>query len=169
MRKLLRWVADRRPARLITGDNGRPYLARYHLFSGFGVTCYLHRFVASDPDRGLHSHPWPWACSVKLSGWYLEERLSPHPDESNLLRAAPRVHWLAGTSFHRVVLPLGATECWTLFIHSRERATWWGFLTRRGDKFDYTPYRYPENSPNIDGWWKLAPKGAYFREQGLID
>ncbi|MEJ2214959.1 MAG: hypothetical protein P8Y20_13150, partial [Gammaproteobacteria bacterium] len=57
--------------RIINGNHGEPYLERYHLFrlpGGGGV--YIHRFIDSDPDRGLHDHPWKAAVSLILSGSY---------------------------------------------------------------------------------------------------
>ena len=53
--KLLRAISDRLPCRIIS-DNDQPYLERYYIATLFGVRLYLHRFVGSDPDRGLHDH-----------------------------------------------------------------------------------------------------------------
>ena len=73
------------PCRIIADANG-PYLERYYLATVFGIRFYIHRFVASDPGRGLHDHPWPWAGSVVLSGFYFE-----------MTRAGVRtVRWLNG-------------------------------------------------------------------------
>ena len=73
MRMLLMWITSFLPARVIS-DNGHPYLERYYVCTLLGVRIYLHRFVGSDPDRGVHDHPWAWARSIVLAGWYLEER-----------------------------------------------------------------------------------------------
>jgi hypothetical protein len=170
---LYRWTGNL-PLHIIS-DNGRPYLERYFLFKRFGVTGYVHRFVASDPDRGLHSHPWPWAVSIKLSGWYFEERPTDHPDRIPALRIPGRVSVLAGSSFHRVVLPWTTiqphllagrpynAECWTLFIHRSKRSQWWGFLSRQPRDEDgvytYRPYRYPDGASTHGDWWKSVPKG----------
>ncbi|WP_244260428.1 hypothetical protein [Burkholderia gladioli] len=58
MRRVLYAISSRLPCRIIA-DGNKPYLERYYLATVFGVRFYLHRFVASDPDRGLHDHPWP--------------------------------------------------------------------------------------------------------------
>ena len=63
-----------RPLRIIA-DGQTPYLERYYLTSGLGCRFYLHRFVASDPQRGWHDHPWTPAVSVVLWGEYGEERI----------------------------------------------------------------------------------------------
>ena len=172
-RLLYRWTGNL-PLHIIS-DNGRPYLERYFLFERSGVTAYVHRFVASDPDRGLHSHPWPWAVSIKLLGWYFEERPTDHPDQTPALRIPGRISFLSGSSFHRVVLPWSTdrphlaalrpynAECWTLFIHRSKRSQWWGFLSRQPRDEDgayvYRPYRYPEGAANNGDWWKSVPKG----------
>ena len=63
--------------RVIRGENNQPYLERYHLLHlPFGIHIYLHRFVASDPGRALHNHPWRTALSLVLCGGYEETRLA---------------------------------------------------------------------------------------------
>ena len=47
-------------------SDGLPVLERYHVFefSPRGPGICFHRFVSSDPDRGLHDHPWNYGkCS----------------------------------------------------------------------------------------------------------
>jgi hypothetical protein len=62
--------------RVINGPDRQPYLERYHLLRlPFGYRVYLHRFVASDPGRGLHNHPWRHALSLVLCGSYRETRM----------------------------------------------------------------------------------------------
>ena len=92
MVKFLYWLTARLPCRIINGPNGEPYLERYFLFSLFslfGWTAYIHRFVDNDPNRGLHDHPWAWSCSLVLAGGYHELRatdLSPHSTPAIRLR-----------------------------------------------------------------------------------
>lgn len=147
MRRFLYWLTDRLPCRIID-EAGKPYLERYYLGSLGSTRVYLHRFVGSDPDRGLHSHPWSWALSILLSGWYFEERFSG--TERPVLRRVRWFNFLMGESFHRVVMPyhwqlsdaecpmnirptareaMAVEECWTLFIHKHvESGRRWGFL-----------------------------------------
>ena len=79
--RLCEFVSDYCPVRIIN-DNG-PYLERYYLFSFLGYTFYLHKFVNSDPDRGLHDHPWYKSFSIVLSGSYIEKKLKK--ENNNLL------------------------------------------------------------------------------------
>ncbi|MFL9912065.1 hypothetical protein [Paraburkholderia sp. RL17-337-BIB-A] len=152
MRGFLFWLSGRLPCKIIH-DNGQLYLERYYLFTVFGTRFYLHRFMASDPDCGLHSHPWRWALSIILAGWYWE--INSYGTE--------RVRWfnfLVGDSFHHVVLPLdrGVNSVWTLFIHRAERAKSWGFLRDKGQiGMMYVPHK---PGPD-DAWWIGAPRGRY--------
>jgi hypothetical protein len=178
MKYLLYWLSGLLPCRIIS-DNGLPYLERYYICTILGVRFYLHRFVGSDPARGLHDHPWAWARSLILSGWYFEET-----------RAGTRtVRWynkLTGDTFHRVVLPkydvlvtrgtradaqLLITEfeqqdqpCWTLFFHSLAYVKPWGFLHNVNDGQvswkKWLPWNYPQDGRASSAeWWKSAPRG----------
>lgn len=151
-RRFLYWLTDRLPARAIDGHNGELYLERYFLFRFLGVTAYLHHFVASDPDRGLHDHPWGWSASLVLAGGYREIRR----EGSRFLRPG-RINVIRGHDFHRVILP-GGIDAWTLFIHGK-RTKGWGFL-REGK---YHPFTTGENDNPAHGWWKLMPNGRTLR------
>lgn len=182
MKRLLYRLTERLPCRIIW-DNGAPYLERYYVCSIGKTRVYLHRFVGSDPDRGLHSHPWSWAVSLVLSGWYFEERFSG--TETPILRRVRWLNILLGESFHRVVMPADRlvhafgympskyrnrpvpTECWTLFIHrAAEEGRRWGFLRPvrhigwSGDPLaEFIPYTYPNGATSSGQWWKDAPLG----------
>lgn len=167
MRKLLFWLTSHLPCRIIA-EEGSVYLERYYLFTLLGWRFYLHRFVGSDPDRGLHDHPWPRAFSIVLAGWYFEETRS----------GTRKVRWiniLTGDTFHRVVLPCGdylpdfscdEQPCWTLFFHRAKRTKGWGFLREQPGDFDayvgrlsiFTPYTYTRTDEMPD-WWIRVPKG----------
>ena len=163
MNKFLYWLAGRLPARIIS-DGSVPYLERYYLFTILGWRFYLHRFVGSDPDRGLHDHPWTRAFSLVLHGWYYEERRS----------GRRKVLWfnsLAGDTFHRVVLPCNyATEqewpCWTLFFHRAGSTKEWGFLNDcdGGKNKIFRHYLYTREGSQ-KGWWMKAPKGRDIARQ----
>lgn len=155
--KILYWFTGFLPVRYIN-DGQRRYLERYYLFTLLGWQFYIHRFVGSDPDRGLHDHPWPRAFSIILSGWYFEQTRSG-------TRKVTRFNHLTGDTFHRVVLPLcppesdqACQECWTLFFHRAVRAKEWGFL--RPLKLDsnaqvFVPYDYRHEGSQTE-WWKTA-------------
>jgi len=167
---LLQRITDRLPCRMIDGEQGEPYLERYYLASldriGLkGWHAYLHRFVDSDPDRGLHDHPWGYALSLVLTGGYDEHRFAKGcsaagQDRTLTRRLRPgRINRLRGEDYHRVVLR-GGRPAWTLFMHG-PRIKGWGFL-RNGD------YRAMANSASEfrhRDWWKEAPSGQAVRAQ----
>lgn len=160
MNRLLYWLAGRLPCRIIS-DNGTPYLERYYFGTLLGVRFYLHRFVGSDPNRGLHDHPWPWAGSVVLRGFYYEET-------RNGLRKVRWLNWLTGDTFHRVILhPEGwdkLTPCWTLFFHRAAYTKPWGFLRPlEGEKvLMWWPHNFPKDGQATSGeWWNEVPQGRF--------
>jgi hypothetical protein len=170
MKYLLFWLSGFLPCRIIN-EKDRPYLERYYLCTLFNVRYYLHRFVGSDPDRGVHDHPWPWAVSVVLAGWYWDERrgieqndiaraLAEFNGTTGLVRRRVRwFNWLTGDTFHRVVLPNilrrkwvdgryvknAAQPCWTLFFHSTVKSKAWGFLRpmEGHTSMFWVPHNYP--------------------------
>ncbi len=164
--RLLRRIARHLPARQICGPEGEPYLIRYFVarIPLLGIGIYLHRFVASDPDRGLHDHPWSWAFSYVLAGFYLERRLRASDMDSGAMtivdgfRRAGRFNFIRGDDFHRVLLPRNS-EAWTIFIHGR-RIKGWGFVRLAtdpdliGEFFEeYQPYVLDRQWPE-QRWWK---------------
>lgn len=163
IRTFLYWLTGKLPARAINGDDGEPYLERYFLFDFLGVKAYLHRFVASDPDRGLHDHPWRRSLSLVLTGGYCEvRRISKR--ESRWRSIKPwRLNYIRGSDFHRIVLDRGE-EAWTLFMHG-ERTKAWGFL-RNGI---YVPHTQDWEDYPSRQWWATAPTGRQMRAQPIID
>lgn len=159
MRHLLLRIARRLPLREITAD-GEPYLERYFVCRVFGWNVYLHRFLASDPDRGLHDHPWRLALSLILLGQYQELRR----DGLHLRLWLNVIH---GDTFHRVLVEDGA-EVWTLFAHG-SRVKRWGFW-RESDGQNITgigpsgPFAYKAvpsatwraHDSASEDWWKKA-------------
>lgn len=172
MKALLYWLTGFLPCRIIS-DGDRPYLERYYLCTLFNVRFYLHRFVDSDPGRGLHDHPWPWAASIVLSGWYYEETRTG----TSKVRW---FNWLTGDSFHRVVLPTERIRlllndqwegdwvavrqpCWTLFFHRAANVKPWGFLhpmDRSPNVVVWMPHNYPNDGASTSStWWNEVPIG----------
>jgi hypothetical protein len=175
MKKLLFWITNYLPCRIIN-DGNRPYLERYYVGTLFSWRFYLHRFVDSDPNNGLHCHPWSRAFSVILSGWYFEQTRA----------GTKKVRWfnaLNSDSFHRVILPNYSTSCtykkqpcWTLFFHRVGNIKDWGFLrpveevnnfqyakgAEQSGVMIYTPYTYAREGSQKN-WWLTAKKGKAFR------
>jgi len=165
LERLLLSITARLPCRFIDGEHGEPYLERYYLFGAFGWHAYLHRFVDSDPDRGLHDHPWGRALSLVLTGGYDEIRGIPGgPGETQTEAPAMartlgpgRVNLLRGADFHRVVLRQGR-PAWTLFVHG-PRIKGWGFVQNGV----YRPMARDAAELRHRDWWKAAPTGAQAR------
>lgn len=177
MAKFLYWITGFLPCRFI--DDGKTrYLERYYLFTAFGWRFYIHHFVASDPDRGLHDHPFAKAYSLILSGWYWEERRRKFGKDR--LRKVRWFNSLTGDTFHRVVLPARgpllialddnkaltcdreSIPCWTLFFHTAGDVKEWGFLRHMSDPYDvqiFTPYTYAREGKQAD-WWITAKTRA---------
>lgn len=173
--------SDRLPCKLIQREDGMPYLRRYYVTTFFDLRVYLHQFVGSDPGEALHSHPWRWALSIILFGWYGEERFRGDPGQPPLRRVVRRWNLLMGESFHRVVMPRdltaewpgvtaqesvnGPRECWSLFIHRDGAERRWGFMQEVSSKaFAFTPFTYPNGGKRSGEWWKTAPTGAEMKQ-----
>jgi hypothetical protein len=167
---LLHRVTDYLPCRMINGEQGEPYLERYYVASlGWiglkGWHAYLHRFVDSDPDRGLHDHPWGLAMSLVLTGGYDEVRFAAGSAKAGQGRTITRrirpgrINRLRGEDYHRVVLQ-GGRPAWTLFMHG-PRVKGWGFL-RNGD---YRAMARSADEFRHRDWWKQAPCGRAARAQ----
>jgi hypothetical protein len=164
----LQAVASRRPRRDISGDRGELYLRRYFILA-IGprgdpwLVAYLHHFIGSDPARGLHDHPWPWALTWVLAGGYVEETMSPTGRRRFKPRETGSMAAFGGDHLHRVLLAPGRSA-WTLFVHGPWRKPW-GFFTladrsktlnlqtqQRGVRLTVTYFEY--SSANSAGWWR---------------
>ena len=152
-RLLFRFSAYLR-CRVINGPDAQPYLERYHLLRlPLGYRVYLHRFVASDPGRGLHNHPWRHALSWLLCGSYQETRMLGALEGNALRRRwlrAGQLNYISGEVYHRINLAPG-DECWSLFLHAPKTRDW-GFIRRRG----YQDHNEVVTQASNPLWWKQA-------------
>lgn len=150
--------------RIINGADQSPYLERYHLLRlPFGYQVYLHRFVASDPGRGLHNHPWKSAFSLILSGQYEEIRMADTSNNNRLqsrYMRRGRFNLINGRVFHRINL-IDNQEVWTLFIHG-PKAKSWGFLQRRKQCYAFHDHSLLITQQSNPSWWKTAGKPLDF-------
>ncbi len=185
MRKFLYWLSGFLRVRFIRGkddDIDTNYLERYFVFSRLGITIYLHRFVGSDPDPGIHhNHPFAWSYTIGLAGWYEEERYTDlyvwsSPllmDPIILTGKRPRIvrscmkAWRVRSicnAVHRVNLVPGS-DCWTLFVHG----PWcrpWGFVEYDivADRYHFKTYPGSiDKDPDGDKWWLTAPRARNVR------
>ena len=162
----LYWLTGHLRCRIIQGESGDPYLERYHLFRlPGGGSVYIHRFVASDPDRGLHNHPWRWSLSLIMAGGYDELRLqraSGGPQVVKRWYGPGAVNRIGGDDYHRILLAQG-TETWSLFAHGG-KCKGWGFLRLlpSGETL-YRSHDAQEPDGSHDQWWKTYPKGHQVR------
>lgn len=160
MNQLLYKISAYCRCRIISGNDGQPYLERYHLFSlPFGIQCYLHRFIAGDPGKALHNHPWKAAASFILSGQYIETRLTKkQPDLSFKKRQikAGSINWINGDVYHRIDLE-PKQQVWSLFMHSKKQEQW-GFIEHQHQHFAYQDHNELVQNHNNAQWWKSADK-----------
>lgn len=144
--------------RIIHGPDQQPYLERYHLLRlPFGIHIYLHRFVASDPGRALHNHPWHSALSLVLCGQYDETRLGGGNQNNKLIKRnfhSGSLNYISGKIYHRINLPPGR-EAWTLFIHTASHRCW-GFLNTDDRQFSYSDHNLVVKADSNPSWWKTA-------------
>lgn len=115
---------------------------RYHIVEIMGFELVLHRFVASDPDRGFHDHPWLAGWSLILAGSYDELLVdaadSPVNERRRVRRQAITCNCINPRTFHRVLVEPGE-DAWTLFLMAPRTKTW-GFLAREGGhQYDKKP------------------------------
>lgn len=172
MHKLMYWLTGFLKVRVIEHE-GEPYLERYYAGTWFGTRYFIHRFMMSDPDRGLHDHPWLWAKSYILAGGY-DELVLKHRKVVTVERRAFEINKFDGYAFHRVTMPdhlKGKT--WTLFTHGpREKD--WGFLeyTEKDglvDQNEYQKANTPAERKENEHWWqrKDAKTGRQLRQNQL--
>jgi hypothetical protein len=163
MKRLLFWLSGHLPCRLINGGDGSrtkmaPYLERYFLATLLGCYVYVHRFVGSDPDVGLHDHPFMWSFSLILAGSYVEVTVRGFSENGFIIkthRFRPCMLNLIGPyKVHRVVADRG--EAWTLFVHG-PRVKSWGFLRPAGEYLKFT--KHPTLGDPNDPWWETTPRG----------
>ena len=155
---LFSFTANKRCRLIKIGD--KPYLERYLLGRVFGITFFLHRFLASDGDRFVHDHPWRWSLSWILCGGYKEERLQYLNPETgwhsrHRYLSSGWINVLTPRAFHRIQQP--EHETWTLFVHGR-RLKQWGFLNYDAET-KRTSYSANQEPPETRAWKTTAPLG----------
>lgn len=121
---------DRPPDLVIAGDNGEPYLYRWHVIPrNEKANVYAHVQVASDPARPLHDHPWD-NCSHILAGGYFEQiTFWPGDAKFNAMtwkRQAGEVISRKACHAHRLIMPENVEYTMTLFT-TGPKIQDWGF------------------------------------------
>lgn len=162
--KLLYWISGFMKCKLIKGEEGQPYLERY-MVARWGKngehTIFLHRFLDSDSDKGIHDHPWD-SKSFILSGGYNEKRLiQDNGIEKVIVRDIKPLSFntIKKNDFHQIILK-PKTAAWTLFYHG-PRVKHWGFqyYDQLPDnlihKKDFSPF---VDKTNPDEKWESSAK-----------
>lgn len=166
MNKLLFFVSGFLKCKLIKGDKGQPYLERY-MVARWGKngehTLFLHRFLDSDSDRGIHDHPWD-SKSFIVAGGYHEKRLIKEGDvEKVIIRDIKpfTFNTIGKNDFHQIIMK-PKTAAWTLFYHG-PRVKHWGFQNYnffKGEEItrsDFVPYQ--DNTKPEEKWEVTALRG----------
>lgn len=130
------WMRLRKaPDRVITLEDGAPYLRRWHLIPRNRLfNLYLHHFVASDVPVP-HDHPW-WNVSVVLDGVYDEFVLHTDTDAPYTVAHTRRLLSVVlrrPQTAHYIELPEGA-GAWTLFFTGPVVRDWGFWVVVRGYK-----------------------------------
>lgn len=165
-RRLLLKYALSKPSKVIMAEDPAwgpsgisPLVDRFYVGQLFGRTIFLHHLLRSDPDRGVHDHPYD-AMSIILAGRYHEERMNGVGvfgyTSKFLVRSACQFYILRKTDFHRVHL-IAKRTAWTLFIVGPHEKMW-GFL-RETEPYTGQLYFVPASGGcKADReWWKTAP------------
>lgn len=156
LRLFIMFITDYLPVKVIR-HKGRPFLYRYHLFSltNDGPGICIHHFVASDPDRGYHDHPWNQALSFILCGGY-DERILNDDKKTYVTHRRNRFtfNYLKGNGvYHRVILGEGK-DAWTIFFFGK-RSKVWSMVGLDGEKKQMSQ----TIKDNDGGWWNHVIKG----------
>jgi len=129
--------------------NNKPYLERYHIKTNAnGTQHWLHRFLRSDSERHLHSHPWT-ACSTIMCGCYKEEyryanwSYDPHLKKLESFNKGD-VNFITPDKLHRIIEVDANT--WTYMIVQPEREPFWYFINDNG-----ITHEMKTSEPN---WWQ---------------
>lgn len=123
--------------------NGEDYLERYYIGERNGVQEWLHRFLRSDSERHLHSHPWD-ADSTILCGWYEEQVRLDSGYVFTATRYPGDIVTITTDRVHRIVD--AEPNTWTHMRVYAGREPTWHFIDDEGNK------QIMQTSP-VD-WWK---------------
>lgn len=172
----LHFISGFLKAKAIRGPNEEPYLERYLVARVGAHAIFLHRFLASDPDRGLHDHPWSRSVSLLICGGYIEKRLMSKAGKLWMIvrrRNAGQFNVIRGDDFHQLVLEPGR-PAWSLFYHG-PRIKIWGFAvadrskTNEPGEYDVQHFEPYEDSKPEAPWEREAPRGRNLAARVPVD
>jgi len=173
-RKFLQFVMNRRPTKVYRVD-GEHLFHRAYLFKFCGWVWYLHHYLRSDPDRGLHNHPFV-AYAWVLAGGYEEERIISFNEDglvlSNRSLHPGSINKIDQHVFHRLKLDKVKTKhgyvqpsTWSLFVCKYIENQSWGFLkpydSIHPEKLHYFIFNQAGIAETEHGWWRSANRGEF--------
>lgn len=164
--KLLYWLSGNMKCKIIKGDNGQPYLERAMVLrwgKNGEHTLFLHRFLDSDSDRGIHDHPWDSKSFILLGGYNERRLINDSGSEKVIIRDVKPLTFntIRKDDFHQIILKK-KVPAWTLFYHG-PRVKHWGFqyydVQPNGSikRTEFAPYQ--DNTKPEDKWELNAPLG----------
>jgi hypothetical protein len=111
--------------------SGEDYLERYFVGEINGTQEWLHRFLRSDSERHLHSHPWD-ADSTILCGWYTEECITKGGVKFECDFGEKQINVITTDKLHRIIDVIPNT--WTHMRVYPGREPNWHFIDDNGVK-----------------------------------
>jgi hypothetical protein len=147
MHDFLMQITKPMPMKIIVIE-GQDYLERYFAYKKTDGTQYwLHRFLRSDSERHLHTHPWS-ATSKILHGCYTEEKIVGGIFISKKYNAGDH-NIIEPETLHRIAAVEANT--WTLMKVRPGRHNTWHFIDDEGQKTEM------QTSPE-DWWQECSPR-----------
>lgn len=136
--------------------------------------------MRSDPDRGLHNHPFT-SVALVLAGGYWEDRLLGFDENQMTIKTRylhpGSINRIDRHCFHRLSIPkvqvLNGSDSvyiqpvsYSLFICKYIPNKSWGFLNQydplvESDGMSRFVFRKHGNTRKDNYWWKSAPKGKF--------
>lgn len=161
-------------------QHGKLYLRRWRILSTKWFGIYLHCFHAPDDDRDLHNHPWSWAASLILAGWYIESVGVPGPSKvcrltsryyevRSTLRRKEKIwytgsfRFFRGSTYHAVSDIKAPGKVWTLFIHGPMVREWGFFDSDTGKHISWKAYMWKHGLMTKEQIQEKALVGAEYK------
>jgi hypothetical protein len=157
MKYLLRAITWFLPCREFKNREGLLHLRRYGIFVHPKFSIYFHCFLNSDSEQ-YHDHPFARSWTIVLYGAYYDlvvEADSTEPRFYHKERAQFSLDSFDGNYWHRVVLPAGSNEVWTVFWHG-PRTKGWGYLDNEGKNYKAVSLSKWDQRTLDDGWQKAT-------------
>lgn len=170
--KILYYLSGNLKCKLIKGDYQQPYLERYMLIrwgKNGQHTLFLHRFLDSDSDKGIHDHPWDSKGFILLGGYNEKRLIKENGIEKVIVRNVKPLSFnnIGKNDFHQIMLK-PKTPTWTIFYHG-PRVKHWGFQyyeIKENQEIKKTEFLEYEDKTNPEEHWETtALKGKNLKRE----